>query len=1026
VHRRLRLIPDLLETADATEALAFLERHPDLRDVEVVHLLVNQAREAAGRGDDEIVGTLMWGASVLVETDDVGTLCAIADLFAARDAIETNPICDMARDLSREEFVGICNPAMAAGVLDTCAVILSAASRLSGDGQALKQSVALSRRAVTMMPPDSSLYAGRLGNLANRLGELHGLIGDITLIDEAVIVTRRATEIASRHTPERDDPSLPILFDSFAYHLVLLGTLTHDQHLVEEAVVAAQRSADLSIYNPALEAALVSNAADRMATVYGLTGDLGLLQRAIALSRRSVDLADPSSPGLARQLRDLSNHLSALSLATGELGPLREAVEHARRAQDTAWEGDPAGPSYSAALSNRLGELYDVTGDSLLLDEALITSRRVLELLQTSSPDFPRAAMNHSVHLQKCYNRTGTRTILDEAITLTRHAIDLLPQYDRDRGGALAHLGASLHELFKATNDWPFLLEAVSATREAVDLMFPGSPSLPLWLANLGNALGDLYSFTHEPQFLTEAVTAARRAVELTGAKATVRPGQLDNLANQLERLYRATGDPDALREAADLAEAAITMTPAGASERPMRMKNLASHLGDLSTLTGDTTLLKRARGLALLDAECGPGDAVTIGRTAANLARLDGDLRGATVALECAYRTFEGEVERLAGDVFGLRDLAGQTEGLLSDLAACYAVSGDRNQAVQLIERSRTWLNSPSGAEACERAVDVQAMWVITSRWETVVLCSLFEDPIVLPIGRTAMVATVSEAYNATRGNSPFGSVDALVALTTQITRTFPDSPDLVIVPAGICALLPFGAGRLADGRQLIESSTVTVAPSVSGLTSSARLRPSGGSFAAVHPGSPPLDLRDERQAFVDLFPDCPLLESPTVDDVLAHLTRDSEVAHFASHGRYNWVFPLQTTLVLGEELTIAEVLRHNQASWLVNLSACETGIPDVNRIDHLISLPTAFLRNGAAFVVSTLWSAENRVATDYNRRLYEEIQAGCPPRQAHRNAIREIAVPGAAMVRSGEGDQARFRHPFVWAPFTLYEAVG
>ena len=107
------------------------------------------------------------------------------------------------------------------------------------------------------------------------------------------------------------------------------------------------------------------------------------------------------------------------------------------------------------------------------------------------------------------------------------------------------------------------------------------------------------------------------------------------------------------------------------------------------------------------------------------------------------------------------------------------------------------------------------------------------------------------------------------------------------------------------------------------------------------------------------------------------------------------------------------------------MNLSACETGVPDLGRSEQMISLPVAFLLGGAAHVIATLWPVGNERATQYNRHFYCRLLAGERPALAHRGALDGLraapALPSGARTVVADHDQVPVPdHPYWWAAFT------
>ncbi len=620
------------------------------------------------------------------------------------------------------------------------------------------------------------------------------------------------------------------------------------------------------------------------------------------------------------------------------------------------------------------------------------------------------------------HKATGDRAALDEVTELAREAVAAIATSNSERAGILHNLAVNLGDLYTTTDDLAHLMEAYLLAQQAVDATPAASNERPGRLANLALRLRDVYRVTRERAILDESVEVARQAVGATSTTSPERPRLLHNLANRLDDRYKATSELSDLDEAVRVAREAVDAAPATSTELPVLLNNLAQYLAEKYRTTGERAHLRQALGLLPASLGRGPADRVLLGRTRAKLARLDDDVAAAIVAMEDASAAFAAEQERLRGDLIGLRDLAGQTEGLVGNLASCHVVAGHQEAALAVVEAPRTWLPAPPPA-APQRPVAV--VWVVTSSWETVVLSTHLETPVVLDFDHDTIADHLNVTFLALRRGEPQQAVQKLCELTTRITAVFPPVDEVLIVPVGACALLPYAAGRTAKGDCLIDQTAVTVAPSLAWARAAHRARPTGASLGVFHPGRPRLNLVEDRQVFQAAFPSTTPLDSPHSADVLPLLGTDNVVAHFSCHGLYNHLRPLSSALALADDLTLQSILEHGQASWLVNLSACETGIPDLTRAEQTISFPTGFLRGGAAHVIATLWSVGNDHATEYNRRFYQLLQAGQRPAVAHQNAINAlrgltISHSGLRTTTADFDTDLQFDQPYRWAAFT------
>lgn len=175
----------------------------------------------------------------------------------------------------------------------------------------------------------------------------------------------------------------------------------------------------------------------------------------------------------------------------------------------------------------------------------------------------------------------------------------------------------------------------------------------------------------------------------------------------------------------------------------------------------------------------------------------------------------------------------------------------------------------------------------------------------------------------------------------------------------------------------------------------------------------------------------------------------------HFACHGVFNPVVPLESSLILtGEDrLTLSDLLDklRLQDVRLAVLSACQTAVTDFRHApDEAIGLPAGFLQAGVPGVVSTLWEINDLSTMVLMERFYARHLAGLSPASALQEAQlwlqevtaselairfemerqkpdRERGVPyeqaSAAWRRFVwmEPDERPFAHPYYWAAFTF-----
>jgi tetratricopeptide (TPR) repeat protein len=140
----------------------------------------------------------------------------------------------------------------------------------------------------------------------------------------------------------------------------------------------------------------------------------------------------------------------------------------------------------------------------------------------------------------------------------------------------------------------------------------------------------------------------------------------------------------------------------------------------------------------------------------------------------------------------------------------------------------------------------------------------------------------------------------------------------------------------------------------------------------------------------------------------------------HFATHGLADSERPELSALVLSlydEQgrpqdgfLRANDVYNLELPAELVTLSACETGLGKLTKGEGLVSLTRGFMYAGAARVVVSLWSVNDRATAELMGKFYRRILV---------NGERPAAALRAAQVEMWR--DKRWESPYYWAAFTL-----
>jgi len=141
------------------------------------------------------------------------------------------------------------------------------------------------------------------------------------------------------------------------------------------------------------------------------------------------------------------------------------------------------------------------------------------------------------------------------------------------------------------------------------------------------------------------------------------------------------------------------------------------------------------------------------------------------------------------------------------------------------------------------------------------------------------------------------------------------------------------------------------------------------------------------------------------TKERLNSELENPYQILHFTGHGNYNFANPLQSALYLfdDEQLTLKEVVQKSFSGYeLITLSACETAVTGNQTITtEFVGLVSGFLRQGASFVLSTLWKVNEIPAALIVIRFCQLFTAGETPPVALKKAqnwLRTVTYPELA----------------------------
>lgn len=296
-----------------------------------------------------------------------------------------------------------------------------------------------------------------------------------------------------------------------------------------------------------------------------------------------------------------------------------------------------------------------------------------------------------------------------------------------------------------------------------------------------------------------------------------------------------------------------------------------------------------------------------------------------------------------------------------------------------------------------------------------------------------------------------------------------------LYIIPHGPLHYLPFQAMLMQDEQTLLNADgpQIVYAPSATVLLRDTPLAEDGqtdeffAKSAVVEHHDDPTALRSSLAVGYNGNGAARLLLAENEASAIATLTNGDALvgsqqkkqlvfqraAHyrhlfFSCHGVFDALNPLHSSLFIGEDETLSaiEVLRYLEINrcQLVFLSACQSGLSQVQRGDELFGLPRAFLLAGASALVVTQWRVDERSTRIFIENFCHWLLDGLEYAEALRQAqlylqhltkdevLQILASYGANLETESERylddllarsdpDERVFAEPFHWAPFIL-----
>lgn len=291
--------------------------------------------------------------------------------------------------------------------------------------------------------------------------------------------------------------------------------------------------------------------------------------------------------------------------------------------------------------------------------------------------------------------------------------------------------------------------------------------------------------------------------------------------------------------------------------------------------------------------------------------------------------------------------------------------------------------------------------------------------------------------------------------ALFAQVDPLLPDQSDLLIVPDGVLGYLPFEVlltkeadhdTEFGQYAYLLKKHTISYAYSASlqrEMLNRTHRKSTRKSLLAVAPSfdkqvpsaknnivasrdlgnrqhllSPLLHNSFEARNIAEKMDGLALIGEKANKASFIDQASQYQILHLSTHGKANDKAGDYAFLAFQSSLADSQVydLLYNRELYnldlnadLVVLSACETGIGELQRGEGIISLARGFSYAGAKSIITSLWNVNDRSTKVLMESFYSHLQSGMPKHRALRQAKLDYL--------SSHPDSRQ--SPFFWAAF-------
>jgi len=956
--------------------------------------------------------------------------------------------------------------------LSNLGAVLGKRYDLTTNLQDLNEAIDLFQEAVDSTPPDSPDYPDYLVNLGTALTNRYQYLGRLQDLSHATERLREAVAHSKADYPDFSDKLYSLgtcLYEWFAYTREVKD-LEEAIGILQQAVAKAANELRLPVYLNALSGVILER--------YRAKGQIVYLGEAIALQRDALKRALSGIPALRRILQyNLGTTLMIRFERMKEMRDIDEAIHLLKETVQNTSANAVDRPGTYITLGGALRSRYNKTKEREDLSKAIQSLRTAIQLLSSDAAELRRAHHDLGNALRDLYDITKQVKYLDEATQCFEKSFDETDSI-ANRCILLFSFGRAWQDYYVLTEQDKYLQDAKTCYEQACK---DGWQVIPEVIMKEARSWGHWAADRAEWEEASQAYTYALQALEALYQWQILQTDR-EIYAGEVSGLYERAAYAMAR---ADLLPQAILTLEKG------RAKTLSEALArDYTNLEDLQQNYPEAYQRYCMAAE--------------NVRLLERSER------EGEFLHFEHRRGPASEPTFTTEHMNKARTELEAAITHIRGISDDKND--------KNFLKEPTFEDICKATVSNTPLVYIavTPRGSLTLLLHagsitpkmILEENftldhlhnLLIEQGWQQRLQNEGAAFTFPKGFLPSQTLPTAKriysALTTTLSETLPllgthligpiahhlqvsGDTQVVLLPTSILGLLPLHAATYElEGKPacLMDTLAVAYALSARALTiarQEARKRQTFPPYllAVGNPSPSPLSrvkttpnfpfARAEVETIAGFFPPqvvTALYEDEATLEAVWRKLPEATIAHFACHGTFDPLLPLDAALILAQEtpLTLRELLNAPPERLarlrLAVLSACQTALTDFRRVpDEAIGLLSGFLQAGIPSVVGTQWPVRAISTALLMVRFYELLfqgdqEAGLSPQvpvhalRLAQSWLRDLTysdlkayathLPGWNLSVLGieyemGSDECPYAEPFYWAAFAYYGVI-